>query len=89
MSVDHLKQALGAEESAGRVEVYVDSNWAPERNNDRRSLSGCVILVDRFPVKAFCSSVLGRGRAHGADRGGKGGSWFDFLSETCLWAREL
>ena len=42
-----------AEECVGRVEAYVDSNWAPERNNDRKSLSGCVILVDRFPIKAF------------------------------------
>ena len=53
MSVDHLKQLMGAEECVGRVEAYVDSNWAPERNNDRKSLSGCVILVDRFPIKAF------------------------------------
>eukprot|EP00439_Symbiodinium_sp_Y106_P011497 s9784_g1.t1 len=47
MSVDHLKQLMGAEECVGRVEAYV------ERNNDRKSLSGCVILVDRFPTKAF------------------------------------
>ena len=53
MSVDHLKQLMGAEECSGRVEAFVDSNWAPERNNDRRSLSGCVILVDGFPIKAF------------------------------------
>ena len=53
MSVDHLKQLMSAEECSGRVEAYVDSNWAPERNNDRRSLSGCVILVDGFPIKAF------------------------------------
>ena len=53
MSVDHLKQAMCAEECCGRVEAYVDSNWAPERNNDRESLSGCVILVDGFPVKGF------------------------------------
>ena len=53
ISVDHLKQLMGAEECSGRVEALVDSNWAPERNNDRRSLSGCVILVDGFPIKAF------------------------------------
>ena len=53
MSVDHMKQLMGAEECVGRVEAYADSNWAPERNNDRKSLSGCVILVDRFPIKAF------------------------------------
>ena len=53
MSVDHLKQLMGAEECSGRVEAFVDSNWAPEPNNDRRSLSGCVILVDGFPIKAF------------------------------------
>ena len=53
MSVDHLKQLMGAEECSGRVEAFVDSNWAPEQNNDRRSLSGCVILVDGFPIKAF------------------------------------
>ena len=48
-----MKQAMCAEECCGRVEAYVDSNWAPERNNDRKSLSGCVILVDGFPVKGF------------------------------------
>ena len=53
MSVDHLKQVMSAEGCCGRVEAYVDSNWAPERNNDRRSLSGCVIPVDGVPVKAF------------------------------------
>ena len=53
MSVDHLKQVMCAEECCGRVEAYVDSNWAPERNNDRKSLSGCVILVDGYPVKGF------------------------------------
>ena len=53
MSVDHLNQLMGAEECSGRFEAFVDSNWAPERNNDRRSLSGCVILVDVFPIKAF------------------------------------
>ena len=53
MSVDHLKQVMSAEGCCGRVEAYVDSNWAPERNNDRRSLSGRVIPVDGFPVKAF------------------------------------
>ena len=29
MSVDHLKQLMGAEECSGRVEAFVDSNWAP------------------------------------------------------------
>ena len=53
MSVDQLKKLMGAEECSGRVEAFVDSNWAPERNGDRRSLSGCVILVDGFPIKAF------------------------------------
>ena len=53
MGVDHLKQALCAEECCGRVDAFVDSNWAPERNNDRKSLSRCVILVDGLPVKAF------------------------------------
>ena len=53
MSVDHLKQAMCAEECCGRVEAYVDLNWALERKNDRKFLSGCVILVDGFPVKGF------------------------------------
>ena len=59
MSVDRLKQAMCAEECCGRVEAYVDSNWAPERNNDRKSLSGCVILVDGFPVKGFTRQLSG------------------------------
>eukprot|EP00439_Symbiodinium_sp_Y106_P086952 s52_g37.t1 len=42
-----------ADECCGKVEAYVDSNWAPERNNHRKSLLGCVIFVDHFPVKAF------------------------------------
>ena len=53
MSVDHLKQSMCADECCGKVEAYVDSNWAPERNNHRKSLLGCVIFVDHFPVKAF------------------------------------
>ena len=58
MSVDHMKQLMGAEECSGRVEAYVDSNWAPERNNDRRSPSGCVILVDGFPITSIHPSAV-------------------------------
>ena len=53
MSIDHLKQLFEANECSGLVEAYVDSNWGSEQNNGRRSLSGCVIFVDRAPVKAF------------------------------------
>ena len=58
MSVDHMKQLMGAEKCSGRVEAYVDSNWAPERNNSRRSPSGCVILVDGFPIKSIHPSAV-------------------------------
>ena len=52
---DHLKQAMCVEECCGRVEAYVDSNWA--RNviitgspcQDALRLS----MVDGFPVKGF------------------------------------
>eukprot|EP00439_Symbiodinium_sp_Y106_P078278 s2258_g17.t1 len=46
MSVDHLKQLMSAEEG-----------WAPGRNNDRRSLSGCVILVGIYVYSRKCGNV--------------------------------
>ena len=33
--------------------MYVDSYWASERSNSRRSLSGGVLFVDGTPVKAY------------------------------------
>ncbi|CAE7605206.1 unnamed protein product [Symbiodinium natans] len=53
MSVEHHEQLLSCDGDAGTIVVYVDSNWASERNNSRRSLSGGVLFLDGAPVKAY------------------------------------
>ena len=53
MSVDHHEQLLSCDDHVGRIVAYVDRNWASEKNNSRRSLSGCVIFVDNAVVQAY------------------------------------
>ena len=53
MSVEHFEQLLSCEGCEGTIVVYVGSNWASERNNSRRSLSGGVLFVDGAPVKVY------------------------------------
>ena len=53
MTVEHREQLLLCDGCEGNIVVYVDSNWASERNNSRRSLSGGVLFVDGAPVKAY------------------------------------
>ena len=53
MTVEHYEQLLLCDGCEGNIMVFVDSNWASERNNSRRSLSGGVLFIDGAPVKAY------------------------------------